>query len=191
MFARWCQEIFFKYMRQHYNLDRLIEYGTEPIPDTTRVINPAWRQLDSQIRRQNGFLSRELVEFAKIQPPPQQMEPKEIETYQQKKGQLQQAAEERRHQIGELKAQRKALAKHIQIKDLPEQDIASIGLLLRQQSTSSTSQSRRIALIGLKRPSAPACPRDKIKRLDDARSLIRQASSAPKSTSFPTSKIKL
>ena len=51
MFARWCQEIFFKYMRQHYNLDRLIEYQTEPIPDTTRVINPAWRQLDSQIRR--------------------------------------------------------------------------------------------------------------------------------------------
>src|SRR5271165_5433008 len=40
MFARWCQEIFFKYMRQHYNLDRLIEYGTEAIPDTSRVINP-------------------------------------------------------------------------------------------------------------------------------------------------------
>ena len=29
MFARWSQEIFFKYMRQHYNLDRLVEYGTE------------------------------------------------------------------------------------------------------------------------------------------------------------------
>jgi len=41
MFARWCQEIFFKYMRQHYNLDRLVECGTEAIPDTTRVINPA------------------------------------------------------------------------------------------------------------------------------------------------------
>ena len=39
MFARWCQEIFFKYMRQHYNLDRLVEYGTEVIPETTRVVN--------------------------------------------------------------------------------------------------------------------------------------------------------
>src|SRR5271165_1605381 len=73
MFARWCQEIFFKYMRQHYNLDRLIEYQTEPIPDTTRVINPAWRQLDSQIRRQNGLLNRELLQFAQIQLP-QEME---------------------------------------------------------------------------------------------------------------------
>ncbi len=168
MFARWCQEIFFKYMRQHYNLDRLIEYGTEPIPDTTRVINPAWRQLDSQIRRQNGFLSRELVEFAKIQLP-QQMEPKEIETYQQKKGQLQQAAEERRHQIGELKAQRKALAKHIQIKDLPEQD-RFYRLLSDKKHFIDT-----IKLIAYRAETALAqLARDKIKRLDDARSLIRQ-----------------
>ena len=121
MFARWCQEIFFKYMRQHYNLDRLIEYQTEPIPDTTRVINPAWRQLDSQIRRQNGLLNRELLQFAQIQLP-QEMEPQQVEAYQQKKGQLQQAIEERRHQIEQLKAQRKALPKHIQIKDLPEED---------------------------------------------------------------------
>ena len=92
MFARWCQEIFFKYMRQHYNLDRLVEYGTEVIPDTTRIVNPAWRQLDSQIRRQNGLLSRELVQFAQIQLP-QEIEPPQVEGYQQKKGQLQQAIE--------------------------------------------------------------------------------------------------
>jgi hypothetical protein len=40
LFARWCQENFFKYMREHYHLDRLIEYGCEPLPDTTRVVNP-------------------------------------------------------------------------------------------------------------------------------------------------------
>ena len=32
MFARWSQENFFKYMRQHYGLDRLIDYATEEIP---------------------------------------------------------------------------------------------------------------------------------------------------------------
>jgi hypothetical protein len=36
MFARWCQENFFRYMHQHYNLDRLAEYGVEAVPDTTR-----------------------------------------------------------------------------------------------------------------------------------------------------------
>ena len=41
LYARWCQENFFQYMGQHYGLDRLIEYGTEPLPETTMVVNPA------------------------------------------------------------------------------------------------------------------------------------------------------
>src|SRR5271157_5895590 len=168
MFARWCQEIFFKYMRQHYNLDRLIEYQTEPIPDTTRVINPAWRQLDSQIRRQNGLLNRELLQFAQIQLP-QEMEPQQVETYQRKKGQLQQAIEERRPQIEQLKAQRKALLKHIQIKDLPEQDRFH---RLRSEKKHFIDT---IKLIAYRAETALAqLAREKLKRLDDARSLIRQ-----------------
>ena len=31
MFARWNQENFFKYMREHYGLDRLVEHGISPI----------------------------------------------------------------------------------------------------------------------------------------------------------------
>ena len=99
-------------MRQHYNIDRLIEYGTEAIPDTTRVINPAWRQLDSQIRRQNGLLSRELVQFAQIELP-QEMEPEAVQAYERQKGQMQQVIEERRQQIKQLKVQRKTKPKHI------------------------------------------------------------------------------
>src|SRR5450756_1697775 len=50
LFARWSQENFFRYMREHFGLDRLIEYGTELIPDAISVVNPAWRKLDSRIR---------------------------------------------------------------------------------------------------------------------------------------------
>jgi hypothetical protein len=88
----------------------LIEYGTQSIPDTTRVINPAWRELHSQIRRQNGLLSRELLQFAEIQLP-HELESQQVEAYERNKGQLQQAIEERHQQIDQLKAQRKALAK--------------------------------------------------------------------------------
>src|SRR5208283_2568033 len=69
MFARWCQENFFKYMRQNFGLDRLIEYGTQSIPDTTRVVNPDWRQLDSQLRSQRALLNRELCRFGDIHLP--------------------------------------------------------------------------------------------------------------------------
>jgi hypothetical protein len=168
MFARWCQEIFFKYMRQHYNLDRLVEYGTEVLPDSTRVINPAWRPLDSQIRRQNGLLSRELVQFAEIHLP-HQMEPQQVEAYQNKKGQLQQAIEERRQQIEQLKTQRKAVPKHLEIKDLPEQDRFD---RLRSEKKHFIDT---IKLIAYRAETALAqLAREKIKRLDEARSLIRQ-----------------
>jgi hypothetical protein len=168
MFARWCQENFFKYMREHYSIDRLAEYGTEAIPDTTRVVNPAWRQLDSQVRRQNGLLSRELAQFAQIQLP-QALEPREVQAYELKKGQLQQAMEARRQQIEQLKTQRQAHPKHIEIKDLPPQD------RFRQLRSEKKHFIDTIKLIAYRAETALAeLAREKIKRSDDARSLIRQ-----------------
>ncbi len=52
LFARWCQENFFRYMLQHYSLDRLVQYGAQPLPDTSIVVNPARRALENQIRRE-------------------------------------------------------------------------------------------------------------------------------------------
>jgi transposase-like protein len=56
MFSRWCQENYFGYMMQHYDIDGLVEYGSEEIPGTTRVVNPAWRDLNKQITRLNTHL---------------------------------------------------------------------------------------------------------------------------------------
>jgi hypothetical protein len=168
MFARWCQENFFRYMRQHYNLDRLVEYGVEALPDTTRVINPAWRQLDNQIRCHNGLLNRQLVQFAEIQLP-QQLEPEQVQAYQLSKGQLQQAIEKRRQEIEQLKTERKALTKHILVKDLPEQD------RFQQLRAEKKHFLDTIKLIAYRAETALAqLAREKMHRLDDARSLIRQ-----------------
>jgi len=49
MFSRWCQENFFAYMMQHFDLDGLVQYGSEEIPGTTLVVNPAWRTLDRAV----------------------------------------------------------------------------------------------------------------------------------------------
>ncbi|PIZ23949.1 MAG: hypothetical protein COY49_00625 [Comamonadaceae bacterium CG_4_10_14_0_8_um_filter_57_29] len=51
MFARWCQENFFSYMMQHYDIDGLIEYGAQELPGTTLVINPDHRELERAIKR--------------------------------------------------------------------------------------------------------------------------------------------
>src|SRR4029077_19067402 len=51
LIARWSQENFFKYMREHFALDALVQYGTEAIPATVTVVNPAWQQLNREVRK--------------------------------------------------------------------------------------------------------------------------------------------
>jgi hypothetical protein len=49
MFQRWRQENFFKYMRQEYMLDALVDYGVEPDDPARIVPNPERRRLDKEI----------------------------------------------------------------------------------------------------------------------------------------------
>ena len=66
MFARWSQENFFKYAREHFSLDRLIDYRTQEISDPIRVVNPAWRKLDGQVRSGTAKLARLLAQFGAL-----------------------------------------------------------------------------------------------------------------------------
>src|SRR5207253_1376764 len=61
LMARWSQENFFKYMREHFGLDALVQYGTEEIPATVTVLNPAWRELDREVRKKHIRESRIIV----------------------------------------------------------------------------------------------------------------------------------
>ena len=56
MFERWRQENFFKYRREEYALDALVEYATEPDDPTRQVPNPEWNKLDGQLRQARATL---------------------------------------------------------------------------------------------------------------------------------------
>jgi transposase len=64
MFSRWCQENFFRYMMEHFAIDLLQEYGTESLPDTERVVNPVWRELDRSRNSLQSKLKHRLARFA-------------------------------------------------------------------------------------------------------------------------------
>jgi hypothetical protein len=167
MFARWSQENFYKYMRQHYGLDRLAEYGTEPVPDPIQAVNPAWRKLDAEIRAQSEKRRRQLALFGALDLAG--LAEKEVDGYQQKKGRLQEAIEELDRQIQQLKAQRKQTAHHIAVKDLPESDRFSRLLTERKHFIDT------IKLIAYRAETSMASLlRDKLSRADDARALLRQ-----------------
>ena len=46
MFARWCQENFFRYMVEHFNIDALADYSVERTDETKRVVNSKYRKIE-------------------------------------------------------------------------------------------------------------------------------------------------
>jgi transposase len=63
MFERWRQENFFKYLREEYALDALVEYAAVPDDPTREVPNPAWAAIDSQLRQAHAHLDRLQAEY--------------------------------------------------------------------------------------------------------------------------------
>jgi len=119
MFARWSQENFFKYARERYHLDRLVDYGTEAISDPLQVVNPDHRHLDGQVRSCTGRLNCRLAQFSAMN----LEETIVTETggaFVQRKADLQEEIESLQAEIQTLKEARKATARHISVDELPE-----------------------------------------------------------------------
>ena len=63
MFDRWRQENFFKYLREEYALDALVEYAAVPANPTREVPNPAWAAVDAPLRQAHAHLDRLQAEY--------------------------------------------------------------------------------------------------------------------------------
>ncbi len=50
MFARWTQENFFKYMRDEFDIDGLVEYGEQEEDPERETPNPDWVRLEKKVR---------------------------------------------------------------------------------------------------------------------------------------------
>jgi len=168
LFARWSQENFFRYMREHYSLDRLVEYGTELIPASVKVVNPQWRQLDSQIRSKAAQRSRLHAEFGALALAEGLSEPA-VQSYEQGKGQLQEAIQQMEVEIENLKQQRKQTAHHIPIQSLPEEERFT---RLRTERKHFLDTIKMIAYRA--ECSLVSLLREHLARSDDARTLVRQ-----------------
>jgi hypothetical protein len=121
-FGRWYQENFFKYARQHFNLDRLIDYQLEPIEATTQVINPAWRQLDSEIRSRTAKQVRRIAQLHDLSLRGGKLTSKRAEAYMAKAEALREEIDQEKNELEQLKTQRRQTDKHITVGELPEED---------------------------------------------------------------------
>lgn len=168
MFKRWSQENFFKYMLEHFGIDRLIEYETKPMPETARVVNPEYRKLDSEIRKLNSKRSGLLAQFGskKLE---EIDDPKKVKKYETQMAELREEITVADNTIDKLKQQRKKLPKHITFDQLSEDD------KFKQLATDKKHFIDTIKMIAYRAETAMAnIIRPEMVRKDEARSVVRQ-----------------
>ncbi len=167
MFSRWCQENYFRYARGSFGLDRLAEYATDVIPDTLRLVNPAWRELDGKLRKSTATLSRLLARFGATNMT-EEIDVVKMERWIAQKAQMQEEIEHLQGEVSTLKVARKATAHHVKFAELSSEQ------KFRQLRTHSKQLVDTIKMISFRAETAMAnILRPVIKRPDEARTLLR------------------
>jgi hypothetical protein len=162
MFSRWCQENFFGYMMQHYDIDGLVQYGSEEIPGTTKVVNPAWRTLDKAAKQILGRIRKLHAELG-------------AQTLRNEGSDVEQQAE-RLHDIqsleadaAELRLKKRQTPRKVTLDSLPENERPSQLRPLGKMFTDTVKMiayRAETALVGLLRPH--------LAKEEEARALIRE-----------------
>ena len=123
MFTRWCQENFFRYMRQHFEIDMLSEYGVDILPDTERVVNPSWRKLDRLRNQLQNKLRYRKARFAEMTIYPEiEQNAQKYKKWLEKKSELLEEIEQTENQLKETKTSIKEVPKHVTIGELEKED---------------------------------------------------------------------
>jgi len=166
--ARWSQENYLKYMREHFGLDRLIEHGTLPLPETTVVVNPAHRQAEQQVRRERAKLVRAQAQFAAHTLPPDPS-PAQLQAFETRGGELREQIQAQAALLAQAKEQRRQLPRKVQLRELPEAE------RYRQLCPESKHFIDTIKMIAYRAESALAGELgEHLQRGDDKRALLRR-----------------
>jgi hypothetical protein len=161
MFARWCQENFFAYMMQQYDIDGLVQYGAEELPGTVQVVNPAWRVVDQQVRQTRGQLRTLEAQAGRI------AIDQGVDI--QKRAELHQRIEQVQSDLEGLRQTRKGIARKIALSELPEAQRPNQLLPLRKtlvDTVKMIAYRAETALVGLLRRH--------LNKPEDGRGLIRE-----------------
>ena len=160
MFARWCQENFFAYMMQHYDIDGLIEYGAQQLPGTTLVINPLRRELEKVIKRMRLKEQHHQARLAQYT----LQEDQQV----QKKAECLESIQSLQAELVVLRASRKETPKKVTIESLPKEQRPTELLPLSKQLCDT------VKMIAYRAETAMvAMLRKHLNKEDEARALVR------------------
>ena len=121
MFGRWSQENFFKYMIADYDFDKMIEYGVQAIDENKEVVNPQYRKLSQQLKKQKDKTARLLVKMMEMMEKAIEVPVGQLPKLQLKESDLIEKINASRSQEQEILNQREGVTRKIILKDMPGQ----------------------------------------------------------------------
>jgi hypothetical protein len=133
MFARWCQENFFQYMMENFDIDGLVSYAKETISDTKMLVNPQYRQLESELKSLNAKLSRQKTLFANITLKEESETGKKLQRSIAKKAEMHQEIKGLEAQITTIKDNKKNVDRKISFASLPPTEKFTNAINVRKQ----------------------------------------------------------
>lgn len=127
MFERWRQENFFKYMREEFLLDALVDYRIEPEDPTRTIPNPERRALDKQIRAARTELGKLEREYGAAAADNTEHRRPTMRGFKIAHGQLGKKLRAARARVAKLLDHRRGVPTRVEIRDLSERAVVKLA----------------------------------------------------------------
>jgi transposase len=127
MFERWRQENFFKYMREEFLLDALVDYQIEPEDPTHTIPNPERRALDKEIHAARANLARLEREFGAAAANNAEQRRPTMRAFKIAHGRLGKQLRSARARVSRLFDQRRKVPKRVEVRDLNERTVVKLA----------------------------------------------------------------
>ena len=120
MFERWRQENFFKYMREEFLLDALIDYQIEAEDPTRTIPNPERRALDKEMQAARADLAKLEREYGAAAAANAEQRRPTMRGFKIAHGKLGKRRRAARDRVAQLSAPRQNLPKRVEVRELNE-----------------------------------------------------------------------
>jgi transposase len=127
MFERWRQENFFKYMREEFLLDALVDYQIEPEDPTRTIPNPERRALDKEIRAARADLANIEREFGAAAANNAEHRRPTMRGFKIAHGKLGKQLRNARAHLSRLINQRRDAPKRVQVRELNDRTLVKLA----------------------------------------------------------------
>jgi transposase len=127
MFDRWRQENFFKYMREEFLLDALVDYRIEPEDPTRTIPNPERRALDKQIRTARVELAKIERDYGAAAADNTEQRRPTMRGFKIAYGKLGQQLRAARDRLARLIDKRRNVPQRVEIRDLSERAVVKLA----------------------------------------------------------------